>query len=88
MLIFVLYQLYAYLLWLFIVCIIAVALLCQLRSLRPDGNASKLDQLPSFRFYKKRIILNTAGPALTLSLAASLPEAVTLLPDYEAALEQ
>jgi hypothetical protein len=66
---------------------VMIALLCQLRCLRPDGNASKLDQLPSFRFYKKKITLGTPGQALATGLASSLDEAIVLLPDDPKELE-
>jgi hypothetical protein len=66
---------------------VAVALLCQLRSLRPDGNASKLDQLPSFRFYKKKISLGSSGQALAMALAVSVEDAIVLMPDNPDELE-
>lgn len=66
---------------------VSVALLCQLRALRPDGNASKLDQLPSFRFYKKKISLGSPGQALAMGLAVSVEDAIVLLPDDPQDLE-
>lgn len=66
---------------------VCTVLLCQLRALRPDGNASKLDQLPSFRFYKKKISLGSPGQALAMGLATSVDGAIVLLPDDPAELE-
>lgn len=70
-----------------VMCMVVVILLCQLRSLRPDSSSAKLDQLPSFRYYKKRVTLDTPGQALSLALATSLPEAIVFLPDNPDELE-
>lgn len=68
-------------------CIVTTLILCQLRSLRPDSSGAKLDQSPSFRYYKTKVILKDPGLALSISLASSLPDVITLIPDDEDELE-
>lgn len=79
---------YSNLVELMVMCMVTVTLLCQLRSLSPDSSSAKLDQLPSFRFYKKRVMLSHPGHGLAITLAASLPEAIANLADNPTELEE
>lgn len=62
-------------------CFVGIAMLCQLRALRPDGNSANMDRLPSFKYYKKNLLLEDAGQALAIALAACLPEVIIHFPD-------
>jgi len=70
------------------ICMVTVVMLCQFRSLRPAGNSSKLDQLPSFKYYKRKVVMDYAGQALALAVASSLPDAVVNLPSDPNELER
>jgi hypothetical protein len=59
---------------------VTIALLCQLRSLKPDLPSAKLDQSPSFKFYKKRVLLDSTGRIAALFMAISQPSALACLP--------
>lgn len=67
--------------------LVTVSMLCQMRALRPDGTSALLDQLPSFKYYKKKIILDYPGEALAISLPSCLPKVVVFLPDEPGDLE-
>jgi hypothetical protein len=69
-------------------CISTVVLLVQLRCLRPDTPSSKLDQLPCFRFYKKRILTDDPGLVTAFTLAICNPQAVILFPSDMTELEK
>jgi hypothetical protein len=68
--------------------VVGVAMLCQFRALRPDASAARLDQLPSYRYYKKRCVLNTPGKCAAIMLACTLPEVSIHLDDDPVISEQ
>lgn len=70
------------------ITIIVILILCQLRSLKPDVSASKLDQSDAFRYYKRKIILKDPGKSMALLISASLPEVFVYLPETEEKMEQ
>ncbi len=46
-----------------------------------------LDRSPSYRFYKKKFLLEEASPVTAIAVASSLPEAVVHLPDEPSEFE-
>lgn len=66
---------------------VTVIMLCQFRSLRPSVSSARLDRSPSFKTYKKRIIVKHPGKALALSLACAIPEVNIYLPTDPVDLE-
>lgn len=60
--------------------LVVITLLCQLRALKPDSSSAKLDQSPAFKFYKKRVLLDSTGKIAALFIAISQSQALACLP--------
>jgi len=69
-------------------CMCTVVLLVQLRCLRPDTPSSKMDQLPSYKFYKKRVLTDDSGIVTSFTLAICLPDPILYFPENPTDLER
>lgn len=75
---------YKHILTLSTIAMVCTIMLCQIKCMKPDASSRSLDQLPSFKLYRKRIITNNPGHALAITIATALPEVLVHLPSQGA----
>lgn len=63
--------------------IVILGILCQIKALKPNAKSVQLDQSPSFKFYKKKVLVDSPGQIFALFLALGLPESGGLIPDED-----
>ena len=60
--------------------VVGICMLCQYRTNFPAWKSKDIDQLPSYRFYKKKLVTGDPGKVLAFALAATQPETLPHIP--------
>jgi hypothetical protein len=66
-----------------LVAIFGIFILCQIRALYPNLKPTDVDRLPSFRFYKKKLLSGSAGRIFAFALVMSNPDVQLALPEID-----